>query len=133
MAIGWVKSQIGIHGNEEADKAAKVGAAKTSGGEITDGGVKQTTRASREENRMAPDVLCVDKWDRHPAAMYSHLRTGKGNLHSWRFQLRRAESPTYRKCRAAEETGTHIAPGCPEWDRWRTKRLIDGVWRSRET
>ena len=47
-------------------------------------------------------------WDRHAVTNYSHLRTNKGNLQSWKFKIRKADSPLCRFCKREEETGNHL-------------------------
>ena len=46
--IGWVKSHIGIAGNKEADAMSNIGAEKESGGEITEGGIRQRQNGIRK-------------------------------------------------------------------------------------
>ena len=85
VAIGWVKSHIGIHGNEMADGMAKKGAKK--GAEIlqvTEGGIRQKVKGWRKEERQ---VVGYGKgkavsWDRRQMTTYSHLRTNKKALQS---------------------------------------------------
>ena len=124
VAIGWVKSHIGVEGNEKADEAAKLGASKDTGGEVTEGGVTQAMRELRKENRRADGILCVADWDRHAATTYSHLRTGKRDLQTWRFRLGKGTSPICKNCGTTEETGEHIVFQCPKWEDWRVKRLL---------
>ena len=104
VAIGWVKPHLGIEGNEKADEAAKLGASKDSGGEITEAGVTQAIRELRKEHRIADDVLCVAGWDRHSATKYSQLRTNKGDLQAWRFRLER------RNPQSAGNVGKQMRP-----------------------
>ena len=92
VRIAWVKSHIGIAGNDEADAMAKVGAEKESGGEITEGGIRQRQKEIRKKIRETPKFICIVKWDRKSATTYTHLKCRKGNLHSWQFKIEKAES-----------------------------------------
>ena len=84
VRMAWVKAHIGIPGNEEADAMAKSGTEKDTGGEITEGGLKQRNREVRKGNRVQAGYRCVTEWDRRTATTYTHLRTNRGNLLSWR-------------------------------------------------
>lgn len=67
--------------------------------------------------------------------MYSHLRTGKGDLQTWRFSIGKVDSPLCRFCSLVDETGDHIMFDCPQWENLLVKKLIGGVlrsWRSGE-
>ena len=128
-----MKAHIGIMGNEGADNAAKEGTTKDTQGEITEGGLRQDLKELRKANRSEEGFLCVSGWDRHSATTYSQLRTGKGNLQSWKYLIGKADSPLCRFCNLEEETGEHIVFSCPRWESLRVKRWIDGVlrpWRS---
>ena len=61
VKIGWVKSYIGIAGNEEANAIAKMGAVKDSGGEITEGGIRQRQKEIRKITRESPEFLYIVK------------------------------------------------------------------------
>ena len=91
-----MKSHIGIAGNEEADAMAKMGAEKESGGQITEGGIRQRQKEIRKKMRESLEFICVVKWDRKSATTYTHLRCNKGNLQGWRFKIGKAESALCR-------------------------------------
>ena len=80
VKLGWVISHIGIVGNEEADAMAKMGAEKESGGEITEGEIRQRQKEMRKKMRERQEFLCIIKWDRKSATTYTYLRCKKGNL-----------------------------------------------------
>ena len=63
VKIAWVKSHISIPGNEEADAMAKSGTEKDTGGEITEGGLKQRNREVRKGNRVKIGYKCITQWD----------------------------------------------------------------------
>ena len=48
VAIGWVKSHIGIAGNEGADKVAKIGTTRGTDSEVTEGDIRQFTKSVRK-------------------------------------------------------------------------------------
>ena len=52
VALGWVKSHIGFHGNEMADGMAKEGAEKRADVlQVTEGGIRQNIKKWRKEAR----------------------------------------------------------------------------------
>ena len=52
MSLGWVKSHIGIHGNERVDEMAKKGAEKRVDVlQVTEGGIWQKIKRWRKEVR----------------------------------------------------------------------------------
>ena len=91
-------------------------------------------QAVRKEDRADRDFLCVAGWDRRAATTYTHLRTNKGNLQSWRYRIRKEESPACRFCNQGEEdTGDHIMFECTHWAKWRIKKWIVGAFRTWES
>ena len=87
VSLGWVKSHIGIKGNEEADKAAKLGADEEDPTfpVITEEGLKESWKKVRREERCVKgtEEERVVKWERKGRVSYVHCRTNKGNLQGW--------------------------------------------------
>ena len=69
-------------------------------------------------------------WDRHTVTNYSHLRTNKGNLQSWKFKICKADTPLCRFCKQEEETGAgdHLVFNCSKVDRPSIE--LDGIRHS---
>ena len=54
------------------------------------------------------------RWDRKALTNFTHLRTNKGNLNTWRFRIGKAGSPTCTVDSAGESRGWDIVyvPHC---------------------
>ena len=111
----------------------KMGAETESGGEITEGGIRQRQKEIRKKMRESPKFICVVKWDRKSATTYTHITCNKGNLQSWRFKIGKAESALCRWCAMEEETGEHVVFKCPHWKANRVKRQVADTYRTWET
>ena len=116
-SLGWVKSHIGIIGNKEADKKAKLGAKKEdpTSPVITEGGLQETWKKMKREKRCMKGIGegSAVKWERKARVLYVHCRTNKGNLQSWRHKLDNTADLTCRYCGNYTETGKHVALICP--------------------
>ena len=117
VSLGWVKSHIGIKGNKEADKKAKLRADKEDPTflVITEGGLKEGCKKMRREDRYVTGTggVRVVKWERKARMAYLHCRTSKGNLQSWEHKLDETNNPTCRFCGNHMKTGKHVALVCP--------------------
>ena len=87
VSLGWVKSYIGITGNEEEDKRAKMGADAENPvfPNITEGALKEVWKRMRREERCGKGTGAgrVVNWNRKARLSYIHCRTNKGNFQSW--------------------------------------------------
>ena len=117
VSLRWVKSHIGIKGNEEADKRAKLGAdiEDPTFSVISEGGLKEVWKQMRKEERWVKGTGegKVVKWERKASVSYVHCRTNKGNFQSWRRKLDNAKDHACRFCGNETETDKHIALICP--------------------
>ena len=84
VSLGWVKSHIGIKGNEEADKKAKLGADEEDPAflVVIEGGLKEAWKKMRKEERCVRGTGegRVVRWERKARVSYVHCRTNKGML-----------------------------------------------------
>ena len=90
VALGWVKSHIGIEGNEKAGEMAKAGAERSSEMlQVTEGGIRQKIKMWRQKIKMwryeVREVKGYGKgkatsWARSTTTNYSQLRTNRGAL-----------------------------------------------------
>ena len=84
VSLRWVKSHIGIKGNEEADKKAKLEADMEDAAfpVITKGGLKEVWKKMRKEERCVRGTGegRIVKWERKARVSYVYCRTNKGNL-----------------------------------------------------
>ena len=141
VAFGWVKSHIGLHGNEMADGMAKK-EEQTDTLQVTEGGIRQKIKGWRKEERQVEGFRKgkAVSWNRRQTTTYSQLRTNKGALQSWRFKIGKAEDPGCRHCgEGLAETGDHITFECTKWEDLRKELWItikerdaDGEWSIRD-
>ena len=137
--LGWVKSHIGIVGNEQADKLAKKGTKWKMPNQkpsLTEGGVRQWVKQLRQDSRGTDSAGFgkgrVMDWGRKACSTFTQLRTGKGGMASWLFRIGKKESKSCL-CGHEEETGDHIMFSCPRWQEfrkgWKTWEDIDLRWK----
>ena len=78
---GWVKSHVGIKGNKEANKKAKLGAddEDPTFPVITEGGLKEVWKRMRKEERCMKSTGegRVVRWERKARVSYVHYRTNE--------------------------------------------------------
>ena len=107
ITVGWVKTHVGIEGNERANEMAKIGAAKEGRNHVTEGGLLQWEKGRRRDNRMKAGYLDAMKCDKYTTWTYTKLKSNRGNLSSFFFffffisilayGLYHGESPWLRK------------------------------------
>ena len=132
--ISWVRSHIGIRGNELADQRATFeshrGQIAGEQGPVTEGGIRQTSKESRASYRTVPGFgkgRAVD-WKRRALSAYTWMRTGKGPQAQWLHTIRKIESPQCQ-CGATHQTGDHVVWECRLHDHERRRNRIDGTER----
>ncbi|KAF8417873.1 hypothetical protein EV426DRAFT_706623 [Tirmania nivea] len=92
MAIGWVRSHIGITGNEKADKKA----AYESALEHISGSPQE--QDSKRPARPGGDQRSEPGWHRHTLSAYTWLCTNRGPFNSWLYTIAKVNSPTCPHC-----------------------------------
>lgn len=121
VTMGWVKSHIGIKGNETADEEAKKAAEEQTTPEgtgskvlVTEGGVKQdvTDRRKGERQQEGWGWGKVPLWGRRAATWYTYLRTDRGPVGKWKKRIGKTDDDSCGRC-GGQETGLHLVFECP--------------------
>jgi len=131
----WVRSHIGIPGNEAADRQAELSRIRgnSSGhpGTTTYEGLMTRGRARRSASRTAPGFgKRRTEWGKHALAAYTWTRTNRGPQKAWRHHVGKAEDPSC-PCGHPSQDGDHLVFHCPQLHGPRARLLPeDRTWES---
>ena len=116
--ISWVRSHIGIPGNEAVDRAAEfqsfLGPVAGSPNITTFEGLRAHGKAIRKEARSQPGFGMGNRpmWNRRSLSAYTWMRSNRGPQLEWLHKIRKTDS-LLCPC-GAIQSGDHIVFECPQ-------------------
>ena len=112
----WVRSHIGIPGNERADRRAALEGIRGQGDSpelVTWEGLREKDKAWRETLRTAPGYgRHRTTWGKHALAAYTWTRTNRGPQREWLHHIGKGEDPSC-PCGHPSQDGDHLVFHCP--------------------
>ena len=117
IGMAWVRSHIGIAGNEKADRRAALerlrGEARRPPPITTFEGLREHRKAIRKAARFEPGFgRNRTDWGKHALAAYTWARTNKGPFKAWLTHLGKADDASCR-CGHPTQDGDHVTFHCP--------------------
>ena len=126
VGVAWVRSHIGITGNEIADRLAAFEITRGQGSHqdlATYEGLREKGRREREEQRTDPGYgNHRTEWGKHALASYTWTRTDRGPQKSWLHHVGKAEDPEC-SCGHPLQNGEHLVFECPDLEASRARNL----------
>ena len=117
--ISWVRSHIGITGNELAGKAAGqrsfTGQLLSEPYTATTAGIRQLHKEARVTHRARTTLGLgrLTQWNRRALSAYTWTRTNRGPMRQWLFQINKIDNPTCTACQHHTQDGDHVVFHCP--------------------
>jgi len=126
-AISRIYRQIGIPGNERADRREEyeshLGVTAGSPHTATEEGIRLASKATKKQDRQVGVFgLRRGDWCRRALSPYALLRTDGGPQRSWLHRIGKTADPSC-PCGHHTENGLHLAFECPRFRRVRTYML----------
>ena len=117
--IAWVRSHIGVTGNEIADEAC---ARRSFTGQLlsepqiaTEAGIRQTHKQARAtwRARATTGLERLTQWGRQALSAYTQTRTNRVPMKACLYKIGTADDPRCPACSHPTQDGDHIVFHCP--------------------